>query len=182
MKSAMAGSNKKPVRSLWDRLLTGRTPSDPLYLSNRTWRQKLPLALLVCTPVLAAAAAAAYFMLTPPTPAHKPPASLTPAEIAARTPLIPDNLTVVQNTDLQVVEAAVDRAAMQVYGSLKNNTARRYAAAELAFDLADPLGSQVGRAATRVTGIEPYGSHAFRFAIPHKRAAVVVVREVRPVY
>lgn len=33
---------KKPelgkLRTLWDRILLGETPSDPLYLSNRTWQ------------------------------------------------------------------------------------------------------------------------------------------------
>ncbi|HWQ52424.1 MAG TPA: FxLYD domain-containing protein [Bryobacteraceae bacterium] len=171
----------KPAPSLWDRLLAGPTPSDPLYLSNRTWKQKLRLGLVVMVPVLVVVAVAAYAMLTPPTLTDTPPETLTPAQVAARTPVLPKGFTLPQNTDLQIMEVTVDRTGgMFVAGTLKNNASRRVAGAELVFDLADQDGSQVGSASTRVESVEPNGTLHFRFPIPHKNAAFVLVRELRP--
>lgn len=172
------------AQGFWDRLLAGPSPADPLYLSNRTWKQKLRTALLVAVPVLVVVGAATYAMLRPPTLPEKRPESLTPAEIAARTPILPENFTVQQNTDLQVVEVGIVRenGAQTISGTLKNNSRRRWAGADLSFDLADQEGSQVGGASTHVGTIEPRATVPFRFSIPHKNAAFVLVREIRPSY
>ena len=169
------------AHGLWTRLIQGPAPKDPLYLSNRTWPQKLRLGLLVSAPILIVLGVAAYTILTPPPRIDKPPSELTAAEIAARTAVLPKDFTLQQNTDLQIVEAAVDRSANphQVTGILKNNTARRYRAAELAFDLTDEQGSQVGGASTSVGNVEPQATLQFRFPIAQRNARFVFVREVR---
>ena len=176
-------SKLKRLRAACDRLLAGPSPSDPLYLSNRTWKQKLRLGLLVCGPVVAVAAVAAYMALTPPTLPEKPPESLTPDQVAARTAVIPEGFRVAQNTDLEIVEVSIDRSdGMHVAGVLKNNTARRFASAELSFNLTDEDGSQVGGAGGRVEAIGPHHTVRFRFPVAQKNAAHVLVREVNGAY
>lgn len=180
--SGGAPRDRKP-QSFWDRLLAGPSPADPLYLTNRTWKQKLRIALLVGLPVLAVLVAALYAMLRPPTLPENRPATPSAAEIAASTPILPDNFSLPQNTDLQIVEVGIQRdGGTFVAGILRNNTHRRYAGAELYFGLMDENDSQVGGASTTLGIIEPRATVPFRLPIPHKNAAFVLVREVRPTY
>lgn len=176
----MAGSRFQSLRTFCDRLLAGPSPSDPLYLSNRTWKQKFRLWLLVCGPVVVVLATALYMALRPPTLPEKALEAPSAAEMAARTAVIPDNFRVPQNTDLEIVEVSVERSTgTHISGVLKNNTGQRFAAADLAFDLTDEEGSQVGGAVTRVETIGPHGTVRFRFPISQKNAAHVLVRELR---
>jgi hypothetical protein len=124
---------------------------------------------------------AGWVLLAPPEPADKPPAPLTPAQVAAKTPILPNGFTVSQNDNLQVVEVSVEKApdGRYVVGTLKNTTGRRYRSAELAFDLTDEDGSQVGAATTRVAAVEPNGNVRFRFPVPQRNASIALVREVR---
>lgn len=179
----MAGPIRKFLESLVYAGLKPAGPADPLYLTNRTWKQKLRTVLLVSLPVLAVVGVALYAMLRPPTLPENRPATPTAAEIAASTPILPDNFSLPQNTDLQIIQASVTRdGGTHVAGVLKNNTSRRYAGAELSFHLTDEDGSQVGGASTRLGLIEPRATVPFRFPIPQKNAAFVLVREVRPAY
>lgn len=176
-----AAPRRGRVRRLWDRLLTGGpSPSDPLYLTNRTWKQKLRVALVASTPVLIVLGVAAWAMLAPPQAVDKPASQPSPAEIAARTAILPKDFTLPQNTDLQVTDVTVEKTAGAcfVVGTLRNNTARRFAGADLSLDLTDETGSQVGAVSTRAEAIEPNASAVFRFAIPQRRATFVLVREV----
>lgn len=170
------------LKRAWDRLLSGSTPKDPLYLSNRTWKHKLSIAATVCTPVLIVIGIFVYSMMTPPPVTEKPPAELTSAEIAARTQIIPEGFKVAQNDDVQVSEVFVDRNSSpnRVSGTVQNATGKRFGVVELTFDLTDQDGSQVGGAKFSVADLAPRASKAFSFPIPQRNAAFVLVREARP--
>ncbi len=172
------------LRRAWDRFLSGGAPSDPLYLSNRTWKQKLKVAAAVSTPVLIVVGIFVYSLVTPPPAPEKPLVVLTPAEIAARTQIIPKDFKVPQNVDVQVGEVSVDRASTphRISGTLQNVSEKRFSNVELTFDLTDENGSQVGGARTVVPDIGPHATKSFNFAIPQRNAAFVLVRETRPVF
>jgi hypothetical protein len=169
------------LRKLWDRVLLGTAPVDPLYLSNRTWKQKLRFGLIIGSPLAIVIGIVIYALFTPPPVVERPLSDLPPEEIAARTQIIPKDFTVTQNTDLQIVEVAVDKSTTpnSVTGTLKNNTGRFYSAAELTFDLTDEEGSAVGGVSTKVLKVEPHSVTSFRFSIPQRNAAFVLVREAR---
>src|ERR1700683_5391654 len=42
----------EPLRQRVETLISGHAPSDPLYLTNRTWQQKLKTAALIVVPIL----------------------------------------------------------------------------------------------------------------------------------
>ena len=172
------------LKGVWDRLLGGSMPTDPLYLSNRTWKQKLKMGTVVCAPVLIVVGIFLYSLLTPPAAPEKPLVVLTPAEIAARTQIIPKDFKVPQNVDVQVAEVFVDRNSNphRISGTLQNVSEKRFGNVELSFDLTDQDGSQVGGASTVVPDIGPHAMKKFSFAIPQRNAAFVLVRETRPVF
>jgi hypothetical protein len=172
------------LKRAWDRLLSGSMPTDPLYLSNRTWKQKLKVASAVCAPVLIVVGIFVYSLLTPPPAPEKPPVELTPAEVAARTQIIPKDFKVPQNVDVQVGEVSVDRTSTpnRISGTLQNVSEKRFSNVELTFDLTDQDGSQVGGARTVVPDIGPHATKNFSFAIPQHNAKFVLVRETRPIF
>jgi hypothetical protein len=172
------------MRTLWDRILLGETPSDPLYLSNRTWKQKLRMGLLVGSPLAIVLGVVLYALVTPPRMSDKLPSDLPAAEIAARTQIIPKDFTVSQNTDLQILEVSVDKTSSPhtLTGVLKNNTGRYYSVAELTFDLTDEQGSAVGGASVKVQKVEPHSATPFRFPIPQRNAEFVLVRDARGMF
>ena len=174
-------SQRGRLRTHWDRLVTGGpSPSDPLYLSNRNWKQKLRLWLVVSSPLAVMIGTAAYIMLAPPPANQKQPTQMTSTEIAAQTAIIPQGFTVAQTTDLQVTEVTVENTGggAFVVGILKNNTGRSFGGADLTFDLTDEKGSQVGAAGARAEAIGPNGTVRFRVPIAQRNATFVLVREV----
>ena len=165
-----------------DRMLGGgAAPDDPLYLSNRTWGQKLRLAAIICAPVLViiilVALVATYVLPAP----DKRPAKVPPAQVAAKT--LPDltGLKLPEKAELEVVEvqlqAGLDPPVLT--GAVRNKSARRYQSAEVAFALTDRDGSQVGAATTKVHNVEPYGLVRFQIPLKPKNVAYALVTDVR---
>lgn len=175
--------NEGRLKRAWDRLLNGPTPQDPLYLSNRTWKQKFRVAAIVLAPVLTVVGIFVYSIVTPPPAPEKPISVLSPAEIAARTQIVPEGFKVPQNVDVQVSEVFVDRSGIphRIAGKLQNTSERRFSSAELSFDLTDENGSHLGRAQVVVPDIAPRAVKSFSFPVPQRNAAFVLVRETRPI-
>ena len=76
-----------------DLLISGRAPSDPFYLTNRTWRQKLKIASLIAAPVLlliglVTIGATGRFRFHKVDPDERPPAE-APAPAEAPPPAAP---------------------------------------------------------------------------------------------
>src|SRR5215470_16569561 len=97
-----------------ERFVGGSAPSDPLYLTNRTFGQKLRIGLLIGTPVLAIAGLVAmalgnYFDSPPPQKAAAPkPAT---GEITAKVlPNLEKEYKSESDRQVEVTEAAVSQS------------------------------------------------------------------------
>jgi hypothetical protein len=175
-----------PLRARLEVFIFGQAPSDPLYLTNRTWRQKLKLAALIAVPVLlllALVTIGASIRLRPDKmdPHENPPAEAeTPEPAAIQKPLPEDPISA--STELEVVDLRIAKGAHPplVTGTVRNATDRRVASAEVSYYLADAAGSLVGTGTTDVANVAPHGSVGFRMPLKIARAEYVFVRDVHP--
>lgn len=169
------------LRARIEILISGRAPDDPLYLSNRTWQQKLKIASLIGAPVLMLVAlvtigATDVFRFHKVNPyEHSPTEALAPAVPQKR---MPD--PVLAPADLEVVNIRIAKDAHPpvVTGVVRNNTNQKVDSAEVSYYLADTDGSLVGTDATEVANVEPHGSVAFRTTLKVAKAEFVIVRDV----
>ncbi len=168
------------IRNRIDRFVSGAAPSDPLYLSNRTFAQKARSALIVVVPVLLVAGFMVLALSDVFTPAPAPKAEPKPGEIAAKLlPNLENNITLVSNKDVEVVEARIEHGpSTKLVGTVKNNTPRVIHEANLVFDLTDMMGSQVGAVSTKVDNLAPGAVATFQLPIQQSNAQFVLVREV----
>jgi hypothetical protein len=161
----------------------GGRPSDPLYLTNRTWKQKLRAPLLIGIPTVVVFIALALVFTNVYSPKTAPPKQPTPAELMAN--LLPDlQKTVHINTytDAEITALRVVRGEgpPKVSGTLKNKT-DRVISVELDVDLADVNGSRVGSLTERVSKAQPNGVTQFEFPAGNSAAVYALVRKMRPV-
>ncbi|HLY19171.1 MAG TPA: FxLYD domain-containing protein [Bryobacteraceae bacterium] len=169
------------MRARIELLINGSAPSDPLYLSNRTWQQKLKNAALVSSPVLILIAliliaSTDVFRIHKADPYGHTLAEVQPAAAQKRLPepkLAPAPLEVVN------IRIAKDTQPPVVTGILRNNTNARVRSVEVSYFLADDGGSLIGSDITGVQNLQPHGSVTFRSALKITNAEYVIVREVR---
>ena len=168
------------LRRRFERFLSGRAPTDPLYLTNRTWKQKLRLAALVGVPVLILGALVIvtstnglhFGNVNPyehtlaeaplPAPKHTPDPKLSPA-------------------DLEVVDIRIakDIDPPVVTGVVRNNTSRKIDSAEVTYYLADNNGSVIATQTTSVPDVGPHDSVSFKAPLKVAKAGYVLMRDVR---
>jgi hypothetical protein len=171
-----------PLRGLLERVLLRPAPSDPLYLSNRTFDQKVKVALMIAVPCLIVVGVTAlglshFFQAKGPGPA----AEISGAELAKK--LLPNMDTTVKvevNKDVQVLDAHVEReGGMKVVGTVKNNTDRLIRTTQIVLNLTDRTGSQLGAVSARVDNLAPNATGSFQIPIEQTDAAFTLVREVQ---
>ena len=171
-----------PLRGLLERVLQAPAPSDPLYLSNRTFDQKAKLGLAIAVPCLIVVGVTAlglshFFQAKGPGPSAEP----TAAEVAAK--LLPNmgkigNIEV--NKDVQVLEAHVElEGGPKVTGTAKNNTDRLIPATEIILNLTDQSSSLLGAVSVHVDNLAPHATAAFQVPIEETNAAFALVREIQ---
>jgi hypothetical protein len=172
------------VSASFSRFIDGRAPSDPFYLSNRTFAQKLRPALIIGVPGVLLAlgiglAVTGYFDKPVPLVSSQP--NLTPEQVAAKMlPNLDKNLKVEQNHDVEVADVHIEQSGgTKVAGTVRNTTAHVIQDPELVFDLTDAAGSRLGAVSTRIPKIDARSSAPFSFPVPQKNAAFALVREVR---
>jgi hypothetical protein len=170
---------------------TGRNAaSDPLYLTNRTFGQKVRTGVLIGAPI-AAIGVIVYLALAKQ---FDRPISLERAvaieaaakakqptgEITAKVlPNIDKTYTSENSKDVDVIEASINRAGEPtLIGKLRNNTENLVRVADLVFDVTDNEGSQLGGVSVRVENIPPRGTAPFRLVLPQREARTALVREV----
>lgn len=179
----MPGGPKDPLRWLGplrgpvDRFLSGTRSSDPLYLSNRTLRQKLLTGSVIVLPfgavlTLLFLAAAGRFSTPPPQTKESP-------AVAINLPSFSD-VQVKSNRELVVLEARVDPGARPVTltGTAKNMTDRRIRTAEIIFEVNDRRGSQLGRQTVILENVEPQQIARFQVPVRARGAVIALVSEV----
>jgi len=169
-----------PLRVPVERWLSGGARQDPLYLSNRTFGQKLVGWVKVGVPLLVVVAAVIFAFLM-----HrredKPAEVLSPAEIAAKMlPELNKPIHVDSNTDIEVLEMYVDHAAGdKLLGKLRNTTSHTIQAGEVDFVLIGDSGTQVGAVRVQVNKLAAGETVPFAQPIAEKAASSAQVREVR---
>jgi hypothetical protein len=171
-----------PLHDLLDRILSRPAPSDPLYLSNRTFDQKMKLALKIWVPCLILASGVVVllshvFEANGPGPGAEP----SPAELAAKLlPNVDKTITIEVNKEVQVLDAHVEReGGMKVAGTVKNNTDHLIPTTEIVLNLTDKSGSHLGAVSAQVNNLAPNALVKFQTPIEQKNAAFALVREVQ---
>ena len=171
-----------PLRGLLERVLLRPAPSDPLYLSNRTFDQKVKHGLAIAVPCLIVVGVTAlglshFFHANE----HGPAAEPTGAELAAK--LLPnlDKVAKIEaNRDVEVLEAHVElEGGAKVTGTAKNNTDRLIPATEIILNLTDQSSSLLGAVSVHVDNLAPHATAAFQVPIEETNAAFALVREIQ---
>ena len=174
------GSLREPI----DRFISGGpAPTDPLYLTNRTWGQKLRFATVVAVPCLVVGglmtmALSNYWLKKTPEPTAPTPADL--AKMAAR--MLPNMETIKLDTnkDVDVIDVHIDHSrGVALAGTVLNNTKHSIPNAEIVFDLTDESGSQLGGVSTRIENLAAQIRQEFRLPIEQSSAKYALVREIR---
>ena len=170
-----------PLHRLVDRIPSKPAPSDPLYLSNRTFDQKVKLWLAIAVPCLILAGLTVlglshFYHANGPGPAPEPPAAVVAAK------LLPDLDKTMRPdviADVQVLEAHVEsEGGMKVTGIVKNNTGRLIRTTEIILNLTDAADSKLGAVRAQVDNLAPHATVKFQVPIEQKDAALALVREV----
>jgi len=171
-----------PLRDLLERVLLRPAPSDPLYLSNRTFDQKLKLGLAIAVPCLLLAGGV-LLLLSNVFQANDlgPGAEPSAAELAAKLlPNMDKTLNIEVNKDVQVLEAHVEHeGGTKVAGTVQNNTDRLIPKTEIILNLTDKTGSHLGAVSAHVDNLAPKAKARFQAPIEQKEAAFALVREVQ---
>jgi hypothetical protein len=171
-----------PLRGPLERFLLRPAPSDPLYLSNRTFEQKVKLALMIAVPCVIVVGGVLlllgnFFQADVPGPSPEPSA----AELAAR--LLPDvdkSIKIEVNKDVQVLDAHIEHeGGIKVAGTVRNNTDRLIRTTEIILNLTDKMGSHLGAVSAKVDNLAPNASVKFQLPIEQTDATFALVREVQ---
>jgi hypothetical protein len=175
-----------------ERFVAGSAVNDPLYVTNRTFGQRVRIGLLVGTPILAVGGLI-YLALSQQFDrpivternAAKAAADLKPkeptGEITAKVlPNLDKDFASEQSRDVEVVEASITRSGERVLaGKVRNNSDQIVRVADLVFDVTDKEGSQLGGVSVRVENIPARSTVPFRLALEQHDAQTALVREVR---
>jgi hypothetical protein len=170
-----------PLRGPVERLLSGSAPTDPLYLTNRSLGRTIKSWSLVVIPCLFIVGLVALTLSTDyfDRPAAAPRKGPSAEEAAGKIlPNLARDVKIDSNNDVEVVQVHVDRSAMKVAGTVRNNTAHAIAVTDVVFNLANKSGSQIGAVSGRVENLPPKTTRDFEFPIKQRDAAFVLVREL----
>jgi len=171
-----------PLRGLVDRVLSRPAPSDPLYLSNRTFDQKVKLWLAIAVPCLILAGVTVlglshFFRTERPGPAPEPSAAVLAPKLF---PNADKTIKIQVDRDVQVLDAHVEReGGVKVAGTVKNNTDHLIHTTEIILNVTDSTGSHLGAVSARVDNLAPRATAKFQVFIEQKDAAFALVREVQ---
>src|SRR5450432_823103 len=161
-----------PLRRAIDRFLSGGSPKDPLYLTNRSLGRKVGAWAVVAVPcllimgVVALALSRNYFD-SPEAPAPK---EMTAEEVSQKVlPNIAKNIQIDTNRDVEVVEVHVEHGAeLKLMGSVRNNSAKNFAAVEVVCNLTDSTGSELGAVSGHIENLAPKSVKAFQIPIQQR--------------
>jgi hypothetical protein len=157
----------------------GPAPSDPLYLTNRSFAQKARSWIVVAIPMLILLVGIGLTLSKLNPPKRQPAKEPTPAEVAAK--LLPNlgNLKIEASRSIDVSEIRVERTGgVHVVGSLHNNTPQEIAAADITCDLTDSNGTQLGSITLHVDRIPASANKTFDIPVRQPAANFVMVREI----
>jgi len=185
--AATAGTKKTgrfaPVRDRFERFLNSGGPSDPLYLTNRTFMQKARLWLIIGIPSAALLAGLGLVLIgyfAKDAGVTAPPAGLTDAELAQK--MLPDldkNLHLNTQQDVEVQDVHVIHGGSgKLAGLALNKTDHVLAKVEIVFELTDKNGSRQGAVSTQLLNLAAKSTVPFQFPIDQADASFALVREI----
>jgi hypothetical protein len=178
---ALAAKQRGPLRRAVDAYLSGGRNHDPLYLSNRTWKDHFLVGLRIAIPLLSLAGAGIWYIKTQVVPKPPPKYDLSPAEILAKLQL-PDLSGVKSEArrEVEVVEAVIVRGASPALaGMVRNSSAHVLASAEVDFDIADTNGARLSTQTVQFRDLAPSAEARFRVSIADAKAQIAIVRAIR---
>ena len=172
------------LRARFDQFLAGGpAPNDPLYLTNRSFGQKIRPWLIIGVPmvILFGVIGVSLSNILEP-PEAKQAAEPTAKEVSAKLlPNLDNNIRIENNSDVEVVEIKIEHTGgSKLLGSVRNTTNHEIAAARMVVDLTDTNGSQVGGVEVRIESIPASKTKSFAQPIAQHGAAFALVREVGP--
>ena len=173
---------KPGLLGLFNRFRSGPAHSDPLYLTNQTFAQKLQRAVIVSIPVVVVGGLAflgiGYYAAKHPKTVKVVTRQETEALIL---PNFNDHIKLEANKYLEVTEVRFEHSGgTQMFGSLRNISDQVIDQAVVVFDLTDDDGSQLGGVTVTETNLTPGSVRNFRRPIEQPTAEHAVVREVHP--
>ena len=170
-----------PLREPIERLLSGGpAPSDPLYLSNRSPRQRMIFALKIASPFVVLAAIAAFAFRSSLFHKDQPKLDMSPGELAAKIMPDVDKIQLETNKDIEVPSVGVDHSGpAALVGTVRNNTGHTIPTVEILIEVTDVNGSKLGGVTARVQNVAPKSDANFRVPIPQEKAVIALVRDIR---
>jgi hypothetical protein len=158
----------------------GIAPSDPLYLTNRTFGQKLRTAVVVAIPCVIVFGVLALGVGSYIRVREKPAQDVTTAELREKVlPTLARNIEISTNHDLEVTEARVEQGEPTVgLGTVRNNTGHAIDNAQVVFDLTADSGARLGAVSATIAHVDAKSTAAFRIAVQQDNATFALVREV----
>jgi hypothetical protein len=175
--------NASPRKSgVLERFLSAPAPNDPLYLTNRTFGQKMQRVLLFGVPVVVLLAGITVALIAfGPKPVPKVVKEPTNAEIMAKVlPNLNQGIELDSNKDVEVQEVHFEHSGGNLMvGSMQNKSDHLIREAVVVFDLADIHGTQLGGITVTESDLAPGAVRKFQKGIEQSDAKFAVVREVR---
>jgi len=177
--------SRRPPRNGWlarlggaveNFLSPGPAPTDPLYLSNRTFAQRIMPAVKLVIPLLLVAGALVWWYRGTH---HSTDGQSTRAELLAK--VMPEiaKLNLPPNRDVDIPSVSVDRSGPALVGTVRNNTTHTMKNVEILCDLTDSRGSQLGFVTAQVENLAPQSQTGFRVPIAQTKASLVLVRDIK---
>jgi hypothetical protein len=157
----------------------GPAPTDPLYLTNRSWGKKIKTWSVIAVPLVILSGGVALTLSNILTPEATPVAEMTAAEVAAK--VLPNlkDLKIERNHTLDVMEVQiVQRGGTKMIGVVKNLTNHEIPTAEISLDLTDAGGTQLGAITVTIENIPASGTKSFETPLKQTESAFALVREI----
>jgi hypothetical protein len=167
-------------RAAMEKFVSGDAPKDKLYLSNRSWGQRLRLVAVIALPCLLLAGVMIVALSGVFKPKTAPPRELSVAEILNKVlPNLGKDLKLDTNTDAEIDSIFVTRGGeRRLVGVLKNKTDRTLKV-ELNIAFTDENVSNVGSDIFTLEKVPPRQSYSFSFPMKVNGAIYAIVRTIR---
>jgi len=186
MKSGKPGPASQPkprnaFRQALDRYLSGVRNEDPLYISNRTWKDRLATGFRLWGPLAVLIIAATWFGISRVVPKPPPKYDLTAAEVLSKLKL-PDlsDVKPEPRRALEVAEVGVRRGhSLELAGMVRNVSSEPIESAEVDIDIAESSGTRLSTQTVKFQALAPSAEARFQVPLSDSRAQIAIVRSIR---
>lgn len=172
-----------PIRERIEKYLNSGSANDPLYLTNRTFNQKMRLWLIIGIPAALLLGGLGLVMIgyfDAGTTVTAPPVGLTDAELAQKMlPNLTQNLDLGGQKDVEVQDVHVTHTGpAKLAGVAMSKSNHSLSKVEIVFELTDKDGSRLGAVTTELANLAANSTVPFQFSIEQQNASFALVREI----